>query len=331
MRAVFLYLKGHFKTAVMVCLFFAVSALVTVLYGLPLEPVIYAAVLCGAVLVIFCAVDYAHYRRKISLLKSIQSNITVSTDELTEPKGEIEAAYQELVRLLNHEIRRLTSESTLRLSEMTEYYTLWAHQIKTPISAMSLLLQSQEEPSREELSAALFKIEHYVDMAIAFLRSDNISGDLLIQEYSLDAIVKQAVRKYAREFIRRKITLDYKEIDQTVITDEKWLCFVIEQLLSNALKYTREGKISIYMDEKTPCTLVIEDTGIGIQPEDIPRVFEKGFTGYNGRTDKKSTGIGLYLCKRIISKLGHGISIESQVGAGTRLLLDLNRQPLTVE
>jgi signal transduction histidine kinase len=331
MRGIFLYLKGHLKTAIMVCLFFVITILITVLYGLPLEPVIYAAVLCGALLAVFIAVDYTNYLRKLNLLKRLQNSITVSTDELPEPKGEIEAAYQELIKLLNREIRRQTSENTRRLSEMTEYYTLWAHQIKTPISAMSLLLQSKEEPKKEELAAALFKIQHYVDMALAYPRTDNISGDLMIQEYSLDSIVKQAVRKFAKEFIRRKITLDYRETGKTVVTDEKWLCFVIEQLLSNALKYTREGKISIYMDEKTPCTLVIEDTGIGIQPEDIPRVFEKGFTGYNGRTDKKSTGIGLYLCKRIISKLGHGISIESQVGAGTRLLLDLNRQPLTVE
>lgn len=324
-------MKGHLKTAVMVCLFFVITILITVLYGLPLEPVIYAAVLCVAVLAVLCAVDYANYRKKLRALKNLQNSIAVSADGLPEPKGEIEAAYQELIRHLNREIRLQTSEIARRLSEATEYYTLWAHQIKTPISAMSLLLQSREKPKKEELEAELFKIGHYVDMALAFPRTENISGDLLIQEYSLDSIIKQAVRKYAREFIRRKIALDYRETGKTVLTDEKWLCFVIEQLLSNALKYTREGKISIYMDEKTPCTLVIEDTGIGIQPEDIPRVFEKGFTGYNGRTDKKSTGIGLYLCKRIMSKLGHGISIESRVGTGTMVLLDLDREPLSVE
>ena len=122
---------------------------------------------------------------------------------------------------------------------------------------------------------------------------------------------------YAKQFIRRRIRLDYKETGLTVLTDEKWLSFAIEQLLANALKYTREGgEIRIYAEGAALC---IEDTGIGIAAEDLPRVFEKGYTGCNGRTDKKSTGIGLYLCRKILDKLGHGISIESEIGAGTKV------------
>ena len=114
----------------------------------------------------------------------------------------------------------------------------------------------------------------------------------------LDDLIHQAVRKYAPLFIRRKIALQYEDVHCQILTDEKWLEFVLEQVLSNALKYTRKGKIKIYMDPQSPKTLVIEDTGIGIAPEDLPRVFERGYTGYNGRTDKRSTGIGLYLCRQ---------------------------------
>jgi signal transduction histidine kinase len=170
----------------------------------------------------------------------------------------------------------------------------------------------------------LFKIEQYVDMVLQYLRIDSASTDYVLKKYSLDSIVRQAVRKYAKLFINKKICLDFSELNCEVLTDEKWLVFVVEQILSNSLKYTESGKISIYMDKEKNKTLVIEDTGIGIAEEDLPRVFEKGFTGYNGRTDKKSTGIGLYLCKRILTKLSHTISIESGIGHGTKVKIGLD-------
>ena len=127
----------------------------------------------------------------------------------------------------------------------------------------------------------------------------------------------------------KKISLDFQPTNYKVLTDEKWLVFVIEQLLSNAIKYTNKGKISIYpLEDKK---LVIEDTGIGISKEDIPRIFDKGFTGYNGRTDKKATGLGLYLCKNILDKLSHKISIESEVGVKTKVILDLAMVNVNIE
>ena len=142
-----------------------------------------------------------------------------------------------------------------------------------------------------------------------------------MKAYSVDDIIRQAVKKYARTFIQKKITLEYDAIGCVVITDEKWLVFVIEQLLSNALKYTPQGKISIYRSREQPDTLVIEDTGIGIAPEDLPRVCERGYTGYNGRSHQKSTGIGLYLCKKILTRLSHVMTIASEIGEGTRVLI----------
>ena len=154
-------------------------------------------------------------------------------------------------------------------------------------------------------------------------------NDFVLKEYDLDNIIRQAVRKYAPLFIRKKISLDFQPTTYKVLTDEKWLVFVIEQLLSNAIKYTNKGKISIYSLENKK--LVIEDTGIGISKEDIPRIFDKGFTGYNGRTDKKATGLGLYLCKNILDKLSHKISIESEVGVKTKVILDLAMVNVNIE
>ena len=200
---------------------------------------------------------------------------------------------------------------------------MWAHQIKTPISAMRLLMQANGAEGNRDLMDELFKIEEYVGMALGYVRSESMSSDLLLRRCALDGIVKQAERKYAPLFIAKKISLRFEDTGVQVVTDEKWLLFVLEQLLSNALKYTKKGSISIYMAESAPKTLVIEDTGIGIRAEDIPRVFERGYTGYTGREYTRSTGIGLYLCRRILTKLGHTIVIESEVGRGTRVLLDL--------
>ena len=157
---------------------------------------------------------------------------------------------------------------------MEEYYTLWVHQIKTPIAAMSLLLQEEDTPENGELSMELFRIEQYVEMVLQYLRLDSPDHDLAFRSVDVDDCVRQAVRKYARSFIRKKIALDFQETGIETVSDEKWLVFVLEQLLSNALKYTPSGSISLSVEE--PLTLVIEDTGIGIAAEDLPRICEKG-------------------------------------------------------
>ena len=255
-------------------------------------------------------------------------SICVSDEQLPEPENLIEEDYRRLIRALGEEKQRQTSAMDLRLGEMEDYFTLWAHQIKTPIAAMRLILQTRPENSAEELSQELFRVEQYVEMVLNYLRLDSDSTDFVFKSCDLDGIIRQCLRKYAKQFIRKKISLEYEGTALQVLTDEKWLCFVIEQLLSNALKYTNTGSIRIFTQGET---LVIEDSGIGIAPEDLPRVFEKGYTGYNGRTDKKATGIGLYLCKKILNRLGHGIAIRSVVGQGTAVSIDLSREETVLE
>ena len=191
---------------------------------------------------------------------------------------------------------------------------------------MRLALQNEDTPLSRKLTSDLFQIEQYVEMVLAFMRLGSDSSDYVFREHSIDSIVKQSVTKFASEFIDRKLRLEYEPIDKLVVTDEKWLSFVIEQLLSNALKYTRTGSVKIYMQE--PMTLCIEDTGIGIAPDDLPRIFEKGYTGYNGRKDKKASGIGLYLCKRICGNLEIGISVTSELDKGTVVHIDLKQYDL---
>jgi signal transduction histidine kinase len=322
------YIKQRLKILFMLFVFAILFSLVFHLYSLPTEAVMYSVILCAAAGMIFGIWDFTTYYRKHMILYDMLNHVTVSIEDLPQTSNLWERDYQELLNALYIDKLQIVFNTDAASSEMTDYYTLWAHQIKTPIAAMRLLLQSEESDKSSELSMELFKIEQYVEMVLQYLRLDCSSSDYILKKYDLDDLIKQAVRKYAKLFILKKISLNYESVSYSVLTDEKWLVFVIEQILSNALKYTAKGSISIYREDNS---LVIEDTGMGIQEEDLPRVFEKGFTGYNGRADKKSTGIGLYLCKRILSKLSHTISIESKLGKGTRVSIGLDTLNLTVE
>lgn len=257
----------------------------------------------------------------------IRTMLPVNLEHLPDSPDGIETLYQEMLLELNRQRMEAETGRHRIYEEMTDYYNMWVHQIKTPIAAMRLLLQEKTDENREELSE-LFKIEQYVEMVLGYLRSEDLSSDMKFQELELDTIIREQVHKYARIFIGKKISLEYEGVQASVLTDGKWLGFVIGQILSNALKYTKTGKISIYMSEASPQTLVIEDTGIGINAADVPRVFEKGFTGYNGRGEERSSGIGLYLSAKIMKRLGHKITVESVQGKGTKVYLELGQEKL---
>lgn len=193
---------------------------------------------------------------------------------------------------------------------------------------MRLTLQKEDVPEARRLASELSRIEQYVEMVLVFVRLGSNYSDYVFAQQDIDGIIKGSVKKFASEFIDRRIRLEYDSVDIQAVTDEKWFAFVVEQLLSNALKYTREGSIKIYSEGKV---LYIKDTGIGIAPEDLPRVFDKGYTGCNGRTDRRASGLGLYLCRRICQNLGIDISISSTVGEGTTVRLDLGQYKLGKE
>lgn len=322
------YILSHKKNIIVWLIICALFVLVFSLYGLPLSPVLYGSMLSGFFGLVFLVIDFISYRRRRIILQRLAEEITLSADNIPLPQNGIEEEYTRLIRILSDTLRASENDSAERLSDMTDYYTMWVHQIKTPIAAMGLILQGGDSPEYCELSESLQRIEQYADMVLCYLRLDSDSSDLVIKEYDLDGIVRQAVRKFSSQFIRRRLKLIYEPLNKTVLTDEKWLLFVIEQIISNAVKYTPSGEVEIYCEE--PLTLCIRDTGIGIAPEDLPRIFEKGYTGCNGRLDKKASGIGLYLCKRICGKLGHKISAESS-GTGTIIKLSLETQKLEIE
>lgn len=329
MRILGEYIKFHRKAIGMYFLFAVIFAIVFALWKLPVIPVLYGTVLGLFAAVIILSRDYIRFREKHFQLQSMVEEIKVTDSHFPEADGRIEMDYQEVLRSLYEEKQEITNQMNHQYTDMMEYYTTWVHQIKTPIAAMRLRLQGEDSDSSRDLLEELQRIEQYVEMVLTYLRLDSGSTDYVLKKYDLDDIIRQAVRKYASQFIRKKIRLIYEPLSCEVLTDEKWLLFVIEQVLSNALKYTRSGEISITLE--VPKTLCIRDTGIGIAPEDLPRIFENGFAGYNGRSDKKASGIGLYLCRKICSRLNHKIIITSKVDVGTEVRIDLDRKILKVE
>lgn len=310
-------------------LFGSTFTLISYLYTMPVSAIGYALLLCAFVGVIALLFQFYFYYKKVQLLLYMEQQKDYNW-KLPEISSYPETLYQQLLLELKATHLHLLSDTEQKERELLDYYSLWVHQIKTPISAMRLLLETEHFLSKPDVTMELFKIEQYVEMVLQSLRLFSHSSDYVMKKCALETIVRQTIRKYAKMFIGKKLSMDFREFTCEVYTDEKWLSFVIEQILSNALKYTKTGTISIYLENPDAPTLIIEDTGIGIYPEDLPRVCEKGFTGYNGRMDKKSTGIGLYLCKEILAKLNHTLSIESEIGKGTKLKIGLARPAVEI-
>ena len=310
------YLKKNIKVYILFVVFIAIFFIMFYLYNLPLEALIYTGSFCFLASVIASISDYANYKESYKKLNFLEQNILNDLEDLPKSLDIRIDYYHKIIEKLYEELEKLTQENRQKNTDMVDYYSMWVHQIKTPIAAMNFLLDN-EEVDQKILQQELFKIERYVEMVLTYIRLDSISSDYVITKINLDEVVKDSVKKYATIFINKKIKLNYVSHETIVISDKKWLSFAFEQILGNSVKYSSAGgEITIETCENK---LVIEDKGIGIKEEDLPRIFEKGFTGFNGRYEKKSSGLGLYLCKKTLDKLGHHIEISSKVGEGTRI------------
>lgn len=329
MRFYKMYLRRYRRLIATFFAFCAIFLVVFSLYRLPVGAVLYPMLLCAVLGGGFLALDYRRALRRHERLLELAVRPAELMEGFFESEDWLEADYREIIEALRRQIRSAKDAMNANYSDMVDYYTIWVHQVKTPIAALRLYLEGEDSENARRMREEVFRIEQYVGMVLAFLRLDSESTDYVFAEYELDDIVRGAVKKFAGQFIRRKISLNYEPLKLRVVTDEKWLSFCIEQVLSNALKYTRRGSVTIALDGAW--VLAVKDTGIGIAPEDLPRVFEKGYTGYHGREDKKASGIGLYLCRRICENLGHPISVTSQFGEGTTVRIGLEQKRGRVE
>lgn len=324
------YLKQRRMMFCVVGMIQLVYAIMFLLYGSYFESYLYGVELSSFILLLLCFYDFIKFHRKHTQLMEVKQVIQLVDLDKLPVEGPIEADYIHLIVELRELLIQTIEKTDQSKTDQLEYLTLWTHQIKTPVAAMRLILSNQESSNlKSQLEQEIFQVEEYINMVLQFLRINDMNSDLLLKQYDLYQIVKKTVKKYSILFIHKHLSLQFEPFVAKVITDEKWLGFVIGQILSNALKYTNQGHIGVYLHGES--TLVIEDTGIGIRSEDIPRVFERGYTGYNGRLEQKSTGIGMYLCKTILDKLGHKIWIESTLGEGTRVFIDLKEYHLERE
>lgn len=205
-----------------------------------------------------------------------------------------------------------------------EYIETWVHEIKTPIASAKLIIENNQNETTDKIDFEIDKIGGFVEQVLYYSRSNNVHKDYIIKQINLDNVVRDVVKRNYRDFIHKKIRLNIEDINETVYSDEKWIKFIINQIIGNSIKYSGSSApmISIYSVKKANSVmLTIEDNGVGIPRKDIDRVFEKGFTGENGRKFSKSTGMGLYLCEKLCSKLGLKISISSEVNKGTKVTL----------
>lgn len=334
------YIAGKKKSFLMLLVCIAIFAFTFWMYGITVAAVLYPALVCmvimAAAFAIMACSEYGKWNNMQEILQravgdDIEFVKILDTNDIRKQMNVIDSIQNglfEMIERLKSGGMRLEDTMSTRYADMVDYYTMWVHQIKTPIASMHLILQKEDSEDARRLRAELLRVEQYVQMVLCFLRLDSDFTDYVIKEYRVDDIIRPAVRRLAPQFIMKKLALEYEPADAIVLTDEKWLGFVVEQVLPNAVKYTVAGSIRIECDGDS---LMISDTGIGIAPEDLPRIFDRGYTGFNGRTDRKASGIGLYLCRRICDNLGHSIEAQSVPGQGTTITIGLGRNKIEVE
>ena len=319
------YIKKNLKIYLLLIVFIFIFVLIFYLYNLPFEALFYSSSLCFIVALITSIIDYNNYRKSYIDLRYLESNILNNKEVLPKSLDIRVEYYQKIIERLHNEVEKLKIDDNKKMEDLADYYSMWIHQIKTPIAAINFLLDNEEidvKVTRQEL----FKIERYVEMVLTYIRLGSETSDYVITSIDLDEVVRENIKKYATLFINKKIKLNYVSHETYVISDKKWLGFAFEQLLSNAIKYTKSGgEISINISESE---LTIEDNGIGIYEEDLPRIFEQSFTGLNGRYEKKSSGLGLYLCKKTLDKLQHKIEITSEVNKGTKVIVSFPKKDM---
>lgn len=318
MEALISYLKKNLKIYLLFICFIIIFHIVFFLYNYNYEVIFYAGIHCFILAFIVSVVDFINYNRSYKQLRFLENHVLDSLDKLPQSLDKRIEYYHKIIEKLFYEVAELRENQGRNYNDTIDYFSMWVHQIKTPIAAMTFLLE-QEDVDESRLKLELFKIERYVEMVLNYLRLGSETTDYVIEKINLEAIARDTVKKFAPLFINKKIKLEFVSHETNIISDKKWLGFALEQIVSNAIKYNKEqGIIKIVVENDS---ITIEDSGIGIKDEDLPRIFDKGFTGFNGRYEKKSSGIGLYLCKKTLDNLGHRLSINSQLGVGTKITI----------
>lgn len=281
-------------------------------------------------------VDYfkkaSFYKRAISNLENLDKKYLLPSiiDEPSFPEGKI---LYSILKATNKSMHDEINTYKHAQIEYREYIEKWVHEVKTPISSTKLIIENNQTPTTLSIKEEVEKIEEFVEQALFYSRSNTVEKDYIVRGFPLKDALHTVIKKNSKYFIQNKIKLILKEIPSTVYSDIKWVHFILNQVIGNAIKYRGDinPTITIYSEENdNNINLYIVDNGIGIENKDIPNIFNKGFTGSIGRVHEKSTGMGLYLCKKLCNKLNLNISINSSKGKGTSVCITFPRSKLTL-
>lgn len=309
----FLKLKVH---SLIIFLIYVMFLLASTLFGLNTNYIIYIVLVSLFMFVVNIIISYVKYRKIIQDIDDWSMDKT-----LREPYIIAETQFAKKMLNLQKENERMENAFDIKMRDFKDYITIWTHQIKTPLFSLSLILNDHPVDSHAA-QGEVFEIEEYIESLLSYMRLESLSTDFVFEEAFLDELINSSIKKYAKVFIKKKNQVKFTPTKLKITTDIKWFGLILDQILSNANKYTDQGLIEIYIEGTK---LIIKDTGIGIRKEDLPRVFDKSYTGYNGRIYKKSTGIGLNLVKTTADNLSIDVFIESEVDVGTKVILNLSR------
>lgn len=276
-----------------------------------------------AVIVVEFGRRQSYYKKFQQMLDNLQQKYLI-TEIMEEPFFIDGKILYNTLRVVDKSMADNVNRYRIAQNDYKSYIEMWVHEIKTPLAAAKLVIQNNPQPAEESLLEEIEKIEGFVDQALYYARSANPEKDYIIQSIILKDVMQPVIRKHAKTFIYKKIKVEMEKLDVEVFSDTKWITFIFDQIISNALKYTPQqtGVIHITTQQKKNAVeLFIQDNGIGIGESDLPRIFDKGFTGVNGRCNEKATGMGLYLCKTLCDKLYLSIRAKSSSHAGTTIII----------
>ena len=305
-----------------------IFAVVYFSYNIEKEAYFYALVLAVVIVMTLAAYDFNKINQKIKHIRLLDEQADVKLFKKLSKDDLVIQEYNQIVKKLISRINEIDLEKNQEIRDLEEFFIMWTHQIKLPISAINLYLDSCNQLNKSILKGQVKRIQQYTDMVMAYIRLNSDDSDFLFNEVDLDLMIKNVIKEFKLDFINKRLELDFKPLNKKILTDKKWFEFALGQILSNSLKYTKEGGVKIYIQADE---LVVEDTGMGIKSEDIKRVFDKGHTGYNGRYNTGASGLGLFLVKKTLSSLNHSIRIESEINKGTRVFIGLYRYDLKPE
>lgn len=324
------YIKDHMSYYLFVLLISGMFLVTFLLYDLPFIAFKDGLLFVGFIVLIWVMIDMRQAYKKHQLLQQIIKQETIDNQlyqNITLGNTLVEEDYQALLKKISRDNQRLEHELSSEQQKLLDYYAMWSHQIKTPLAALQVLVET-DPTATTKIKNEISTIDGYLSMMLHYLKMTNLQDDLVLKKVALEDVVKKVIKKYRLFFFQKELSITLEPFTKEIVTDEKWLVFILEQLIFNSIKYTKSGGIIISLTDET---LIIQDSGIGILPQDLPRIFESGYTGFNGRHHQKATGLGLHMSQNVAEQLGINLKIESEMGVGTTVFVTFSQYDSTYD